>query len=43
MKEPNPSRKDAMTPADLLTYVMKQKLPVKVFRQDMFWKWASEE
>lgn len=35
-------KKWGMTPADLLTYVMKQKLPVKVFQQDMFWKWASE-
>lgn len=35
-------KKWGMTPADLLTYVMKQKLPVKVFRQEMYWKWASE-
>lgn len=35
-------KKWGMTPADLLTYVMKQKLPVKVFRQGMYWKWASE-
>lgn len=35
-------KKWGMAPADLLTYMMKQKLPVKVFRQDMYWKWASE-
>lgn len=35
-------KKWGMTPADLLTYVMKQKLPVKVFQQDMYWKWAYE-
>ena len=35
-------KKWGMTPAELLTYVMKQKLPVKVFRQEMYWKWASE-
>ena len=36
-------KKWGMTPRELLTYVMKQKLPVKVFRQEMYWKWASGE
>jgi hypothetical protein len=36
-------KKWGMAPSDLLTYVMKQKLPVKVFQQGMYWKWLSEE
>jgi len=36
-------KKTGMLPSDLLIYVMKQKLPVRVFRQCMYWKWAHEE
>jgi hypothetical protein len=36
-------KKSGILPTDLLTYVMKQKLPVKVFRQGMYWKWFHEE
>lgn len=36
-------KKTGMLPSDLLIYVMKQKLPVRVFRQCMYWKWAHED
>lgn len=36
-------KKTGMLPSDLLIYVMKQKLAVRVFRQCMYWKWAHEE